>query len=200
MKKVKKKKLGIVGVKPAGAFDPNRKYRLLEECLYDHDSWYSTHADNQGNTPSDTPDGNGVKHWERGTNGGKHAYEEGESAKAKGNTAKAKGDEAEVKGNNAEFYARAARLMAENPPKVGKTIAGHDADDNYWWAFIPNADYTDGTYVNTGVWSKGEELDFESLTEEQKQEIANAIIALLVEVSEEDAESVFSDYVFQTTD
>ena len=207
MKKVKKKKLGVVAVKPTGPFDSNRNYRLLEECLYDHDSWYSTHGDNQGNTPTETPDANGVVHWRRGTDGGSHAYQEGETAKGKGNTAEQKGNTAQEQGNGAyekgelaSAAARLAALIAQNPPKVGCTIDGHQADDHYWYYAVPKNDLSGVDYVSTGVWAKGDNLDWESLTEQEKQRIIGEILASFAEVTEEEAAAIFGEYVFQTTD
>lgn len=200
MKKVKKKKLGIVSVKPTGAFDPNRNYKLLEECLYDHDSWYSGHGDNQGNTPSDTPDENGVIHWYRGTHGGKHAYDEGESAKTKGNKAEQQGNTTEGKGRAAAAAAIYANLMAQHPPVVGKSLPGHDADDNWWYYFQPNEDFTGGTYLNSGVYAKGDNLDFNKMTPEDEERLTAMILDNLSIVTEQEAHAIWDDYDFSTTD
>lgn len=207
MKKTKKKKLGIVAVKPVGDFDPNIEYKLLNEVLYDHDSWYSAHNNNKGNTPSELPDENGVIHWYRGTNGGKHAYTEGETAKTKGETAKNQGNTAQEQGNTAQrrgetaaAMAAYARLMAQNPPRVGKTLPGHEATDNWWYYAVPNEELTDVTYVRSGAWAKGDNLEWDTLTEEEKENIITEILASFATVSEEDAAAIFSEYVFSTTD
>lgn len=207
MKKVRKKKLGIVAVKPVGDFDPDIEYKLLNEVLYDHDSWYSAHNNNKGNTPSELPDENGVIHWYRGTNGGKHAYTEGETAKAKGNTARnqgntaqEQGEQAQRRGETAAAMAAYARLMAQNPPRVGKTLPGHEATDNWWYYAVPNEELTDVTYVRSGAWAKGDNLEWDTLTEEEKANIISEILASFATVSEQDAAAVFSDYVFSTTD
>lgn len=91
--------LGKVSSSPSGAYDPNRNYLRNEEVLYDHDSWISKHANNINNTPAD-----GSIHWFRSTNGGKHAWEEGESAKAKGIFA--------------EQQANRAKDFSDHPPKI----------------------------------------------------------------------------------
>ena len=187
--------MGKSGQTLGGDFDPDKEYPYLETVMYDHDSWTSKKRGNKGHTPAE-----GSEWWQRSTNGGKHAYDEGETAKQKGNAAKQKGDDAEVKGNNADFYARFAKLVAENPPKIGKDIAGHSEDDLYWWFFVPNAGLDGGTWVNSNVWSKGDDLDYESLSEAQKQEFAAKILELVSVVSQEDAEAVWGDYVFETTD
>lgn len=207
MKKVRRKKLGIVGVKPVGDFDLNTEYKLLNEVLYDHDSWYSAHDKNKGNTPSELPDENGIRHWYRGTHGGKHAYEEGESAKQKGNTAKNQGNTAqeqgvaaERKGDTAAAMAVYARLIAENPPRVGKTLPGKEATDNWWYYAVPNENLTEITYVRSSAWAKGDNLEWDTLTEEEKANIIAEILASFATVSEATAAAVFSDYEFSTTD
>ena len=84
MIKVKRKKMGYVGFKPTGPYDQTREYHINEEVLYDHDSWYSVRNENVGHTPTETPDENGIVWWRQGTQGGKHAYDEGEAVKQKG--------------------------------------------------------------------------------------------------------------------
>ena len=87
MIKVKRKKMGYVGFKPTGPYDQTREYHINEEVLYDHDSWYSVRNENVGHTPTETPDSNGIVWWRQGTQGGKHAYDEGEAVKQKGSNA-----------------------------------------------------------------------------------------------------------------
>lgn len=209
---------GQILPRPTGLpYDKDHKYLVMETCYDDYQSeWLSLTDNNKGNAlPGYDEDFMALEddNWRCIVNV-RIAYEKGEDARLKGNTAelqgkeaelkgntsKEKGDQAEVKGLDAAFFARAAKLMAENPPKVGRTLPGHAADDNNWWYFMPNADYTGGTYVDTGVYAKGDDLDYESLTPEQKQEIANAIIAMLMEVSDEDAHAIWNDFVFETTD
>ena len=196
-----------IGLHPQGSWDENFDYEINMEVLYDHDSWYSAHDHNKGNTPSELPDANGVIHWYRGTHGGKHAYDEGETAKSKGNTAKnqgntaqEQGEQAQRRGETAAAMAAYARLMAQNPPRVGKTLPGHEATDNWWYYAVPNEELTDVTYVRSGAWAKGDNLEWDTLTEEEKANIISEILASFATVSEQDAAAVFSGYVFSTTD
>ena len=207
MIKVKRKKMGYVGFKPTGPYDQTREYHINEEVLYDHDSWYSVRDENVGHTPTETPDENGIVWWRQGTQGGKHAYTEGETAKAKGNTARNQGntaqelgEQAQRRGETAAAMAAYARLMAENPPRVGKTLPDHETTDNWWYYAVPNESLTDVTYVRSGAWAKGDNLEWDTLTEEEKENIITEILASFATVSEEDAAAIFSEYVFSTTD
>lgn len=209
---------GQILPRPTGLpYDEDHNYLVMETCYDDYKSeWLSLTDNNKGNAlPGYDEDFMALEddNWRCIVNV-RIAYEKGEDARLKGNTAelqgneaeqkgntsKEKGDDAEVKGNNADFYARFAKLVAENPPKIGKDIAGHSEDDLYWWFFVPNAGLDGGTWVNSQVWSKGDDLDYESLSEAQKQEFAAKILELVSVVSQEDAEAVWGDYVFETTD
>ncbi len=202
MERIINSNLGKVATSPDGSYDSNREYMRFQMTLYDHDSWVSKKDGNKGHTPAD-----GSEWWYRATHGGKHAYEEGETAKEKGNTAQQQGNTtqeqgnvAQQKGNEAHTMALFAQLMAQHPPVIGKSLPGHAADDNWWYYFVPNAAYTDGTYVRTDVYSKGDNLEWDALTEEEKEHIINEILASFIEVTEEQAAAVFHNYVFETTD
>ena len=170
--------MGKVGQTPEGAWKNNVEYSFLATVLHDHDSWTSKKSGNLGHEPADNSEW-----WQRNTEGGKHAYDEGETAKEKGstaerqgntaqrqgNTAQEQGSAAELKGNAAATAAAYAALMAQNPPRVGKTLPNGDPDDNWWYYFVPNQDFTGGTYVKTDVYAKGDSLDWDSMTEADKE-------------------------------
>lgn len=193
--------MGTVGYDPKASWNANTRYEVNNTVLYNHDMWGSLHDDNIGNVPVEG------EHWTRMTEGGQHAYEQGELAKQKGenarlqgNKSESQGNKAELQGNTAELQAKYAKIMAENPPKVGKTIAGHSADDNWWYYFVPNEDFTGGTYVRTDVYAKGDNLDFNNMTEAEKQRLVNMILENLSFVSDEEAHAIWNNYVFATTD
>ncbi len=178
--KTRKRPAGKVGATAEGTYDPQREYQVLESVLYQHDSWVSLDNGNVGHTPEE-----GSQWWRKQTEGGKHAYEcgdiarqKGETAEQQGNTAQNKGEEAERKGNEADQKGRTAAanaayalLMAQHPPKIGKSLPGGDPNDNYWYYFQPNEQLDGGTYVSTGIWSKGDGLNWDDMTEEEKQEV-----------------------------
>jgi len=110
------------------------------------------------------------------------------------------GEQAQRRGETAAAMAAYARLMAQNPPRVGKTLPGHEATDNWWYYAVPNEELTDVTYVRSGAWAKGDNLEWDTLTEEEKANIIQEILASFATVSEQDAAAVFSGYVFSTTD
>ena len=115
-------------------------------------------------------------------------------------TVAAQGNEAERKGNVAYSKAMMAKFYSDYQPVIGKTLEGHSANDNYWWFPVPNADYTVATYVNSNVWAKGEDLDWSTVSEEDKRRIVESMLSALIEVSEQDAAAIWSDYVFTTND
>lgn len=188
--KTKTRPAGKVGATAEGAYDPDREYQNLESVLYEHDSWVSLDNGNKGHTPQE-----GSNWWRKQTEGGKHAYEcgdiakqKGETAEQQGNTAQGKGEEAERQGNAAQQKGNAAAaagafatLMAQHPPKIGKTLPDGDPDDNYWYYFVPNQELDGGTYVNTGVISKGESLNWSEMTEEEKREVMEGAARMALE-------------------
>lgn len=124
-------------------------------------------AESQGNAAEQKGNAAAVK--------GNTAEAQGNAAENKGNTAEQKGNAAETKGNAAAAAASYAELLASNPPRIGATLPGHQADDLYWYYAVPNEDHTDVTWMSTGIWSKGDNLDWNDLTAEERQAVVDAI-------------------------
>ena len=194
--------MGKVAPTAEGDYDENRTYGFLESVLYDHDSWTSKKSGNKGHLPQKNSEW-----WMQNTEGGKHAYEQGELAKQKGNTAEGqgngaytKGEQAKTKGEEAEAKGLAASLLAQNPPKVGCTLPNHDPDDFWWYYPVVRQDLSGVDYVKTTVWSKGDNLDWDSMSDAEKQRVIDEILASFISASAEDAHAVWNNYVFTTTD
>lgn len=101
---------GPVGLKPKGDYSSTATYTLLDCVKYNHDSWVCKAMNAQGEaieitgqTPAD-----GSQYWQALTDGGRAAYNEGDTARQKGNTAQQQGNAAEQKGNAAEQKGNAA--------------------------------------------------------------------------------------------
>lgn len=162
------REMGQVGMVPKGAYDPNTTYKVLETVLYDHDTWTSLDNGNKGHTPAD-----GSNWWQRQTDGGKHAYEEGENAKTQAGFANSKGNEANLmaeaartqaqqaqqKAEQANTQANRAKQFADHPPYVGS--------DNFWYFW----DETTSLYVKSSAYAKGDSLDWDSMTQEDKENV-----------------------------
>lgn len=150
---------------PTGAYDPNRKYKVLETVLYDHDTWTSLDNDNKGHTPAD-----GSNWWQRQTDGGKHAYEEGENAKVQAGAAQSKANEAGLMADAARTQAQqaqAAKEAAQQQANRAAALANHPpivGDDNFWYFW----DEETSQYVKSEAYAKGDSLDWESMTQEDK--------------------------------
>lgn len=167
--------MGKVGTTLAGeSFDQDHEYAYLEVILHDHDSWISKKSGNKGHTPEA-----GSEWWQRSTNGGKHAYTEGESAKQKGNTAQQQGALAAERGAAAAAMAAYARLMGDNPPRVGKSLPNGDPNDNFWYYFVPNETLDGGSYVKSNVYAKGDDLSWDDMTQEEREALASLILDTL---------------------
>ncbi len=182
------REMGQVGMVPKGTYDPNTTYKVLETVLYDHDTWTSLDNGNKGHTPAD-----GSSWWQRQTDGGKHAYDEGENAKVQAAAAGTKASEANLMAQAAREQAQSAqsasetantqanraKALANNPPKVGA--------DNYWYFY----NETTGEYEKSSAYAKGDSLDWNTMTEEDKQLVIEqaaqqALEALVVENVSED--------------
>ena len=110
---------GRVGILPEGPYNPDTEYDILAEVIHDHDSWISKHAENKGNTPQD-----GSAHWQRSTEGGAHAYEQGELARAKR-------EEITTLGDYAKRQADRAQALNDHPWEL--------RDDGYIWVYSEGA-------------------------------------------------------------
>jgi hypothetical protein len=209
---------GQILPRPTGQnYDENFNYLVMHTCYDQYGSeWMSLVDNNKGHAlPGYDANFKPIEDdWWRCTVNARIAYEKGEDAKAKGNTAQQQGNAAEAKGeaakqqgnvaqekgNAAAAAATLAALIGQNPPRVGCTIEGHASDDHYWYYAVPNEHLDGVTWVNSNVWAKGDNLDWESLSEAEKQRIIGEILASFAEVTEEDAAAIFADYIFQTTD
>lgn len=194
--------MGKVAPTAEGDYDENREYGFLESVLYNHDSWTSKKSGNKGHLPAKNSEW-----WKQNTEGGAHAYEQGEIAKEKGNVAEGKGNAAKTQGDYAQEKAEladakalAASILSQNPPKVGCTIEGKAADDFWWYYPVLKQDLSGVDYVKTTVWSKGDNLDWESMSDAEKQRVIDEILASFVSASTEDAHAIWNDFVFTTTD
>lgn len=105
---------GPVGLKPKGDYSSTATYTLLDCVKYNHDSWVCKAMNDQGEaieitgqTPAD-----GSQYWQSLTDGGRAAYNEGETAKQKGNMAEQQGNDAATKANLANTAATNANEKA----------------------------------------------------------------------------------------
>lgn len=100
--KTKKKRAGKVGITPRGdwsaAYNSGNGYAVLDLVLHNHDSWVSKV---NGNT--DEPSASSEK-WQKHSDGGEYAHNQGDIAKAKGETAETQGAYAEEQGDRAKDY------------------------------------------------------------------------------------------------
>ena len=101
---------GPVGLKPKGDYSSTATYTLLDCVKYNHDSWVCKAVNAQGEaieitgqTPAD-----GSQYWQALTDGGRAAYNEGETARQKGN----QGNDAATKANLANTAATNANNKA----------------------------------------------------------------------------------------
>lgn len=99
MTKIVDSNMGLVATKPEGAWVRAQEYKRFQQVTHNHDTWTSKHNGNKGNEPVDNS-----AHWFRNTDGGEHAWNEGE-------TAKAKGEQARIQADRAKGY-------AEHQPKI----------------------------------------------------------------------------------
>ena len=78
--------LGSVATSPGGSWDPDANYPQFKQVTHNHDTWTSKKNGNKGHEPQDNSEW-----WFRNSDGGKHAWDEGEAAKAKGQFAQEQG-------------------------------------------------------------------------------------------------------------
>lgn len=96
--------IGSVATSPGGSWDPDANYPQFKQVTHNHDTWTSKKNGNHGHEPQDNSEW-----WFRNSDGGKHAWDEGEAAKAKGQFAQEQG--------------LRAKNFSDHPPKI---ISG-------WW-------------------------------------------------------------------
>ena len=91
--------LGGVATSPGGSWGPDVNYPQFKQVTHNHDTWTSKKNGNHGHEPQDNS-----AWWFRNSDGGEHAWNEGE-------TAKAKGEQARIQADRAKAY-------AEHQPKI----------------------------------------------------------------------------------
>lgn len=107
--------IGKVAITPRGDYNAATTYGNLDQVIYNHDSWISKKPNNTGNTPADNS-----TWWQRETNGGSFAYEQGvaaQTAAAAALAAKAAVEGTEV-GQLATFLKVAAQAIAEQQAEI----------------------------------------------------------------------------------
>lgn len=105
------------------------------------------------------------------------ANEKAGLANTKANLANEKAALANEKAALANLMAQYAQLIAENPPRVGKTLPDHTSDDNWWYYFVPNETLDGGSYVRSTAYAKGDNLDWDTMTQAEKEALAREMLA-----------------------
>ena len=146
---------GRVGITPRGewssTYESGQGYDLLDAVIYNHDSWVSKESAN-----TDEPTDESTK-WQRLTEGGKRAHDQGDYAKYEGDYAKDQGDYAKSEGNRAKGY-------NDNPWEI--------RDDGFIYVW----DEDTQTMIKTNKMI----INFDDLTEEQKQELIDLFFETLM--------------------
>lgn len=195
---------GPVGLKPKGDYSSTETYTLLDTVLYNHDSWMciamnpdGTAATITGIAPEDSS-----QYWQALTDGGRAAYADGETAKTKGENAQSKADIAQSAASNANEKAALAQQKANYAEQQGdyaKNMADHPsyiadgtlekAGDKYYEYYW---DYETQQYVR-GSYMKGDDLDYSTITEEEKARLIEGIKESIVFAAEETCEDIVSE-------
>ena len=77
-----------------------------------------------------------------------------------------------------------AKLWGDHPPRV-------NPDTNYWQYYNPQTE----DYEDSDVYAKGEDLDWDSMTEEEQTRLVNLILAHIIFASEDTSKAIVDELV-----
>lgn len=209
---------GPVGLKPKGDYSSVATYTLYDTVFYNHDSWMckAMNPDGTAATITGIAPEDGSQYWQALTDGGRAAYAEGETAKTKGENAESKAAIAQEAANNANEKASLAdekatladtkaalaqqkadyaeqqgdyaKNMADHPSYIADGTPEKAGDKNYEYHW----DYATQQYVR-GNYMKGDDLDYSTITEEEKARLIENVKASLVFAAEATCEDIVSE-------
>lgn len=186
----RRKAIGYGGIRIEGNYSSTTNYMAAWGATDEYgNTWVSRKDNNKGHALPKIVDGvpQNNEWWkcminlQSTSDAANEAKIQAQAAKSNASNAKLMADaaqeqarQAQIKGENAEAMAKYAKLMADNPPKTGKAL-GKGSDDMYWYFFVPNADYSGGVYVKSDSWSKGDNLDWNTMSEVDKQNVIDSV-------------------------
>lgn len=167
--KTKTTKAGPVGIKPRGnwsaTYNDGHGYELLALVLHNHDSWVSKVEGNK-----DEPSTNSTK-WQKHSDGGAEAIAAAAAADTAASNANNKAGKANTAAARAEDAAGRTEMAISEAENVNAELVGYD---------LKVTDRNGNTTTKNVRGEKGDDLDYSTMTPEEKAELSETVIQHIV--------------------
>ena len=174
---------GPVGIMPKGEYNNTTTYGMLDEVLYDYDSWYSIKDNNLNHTPTD-----GSEWWTRGTSGGRTVKDKVD----KMDTSTTAADKAAASANHAAQFANVqgdyAKEWNDHPPYIADGTTEHRGDPYYMYLW----DISTHAYVR-GAYIKGADIDYSTMTAEEYNRLVENVKSSILFATVDTCENIIDE-------